>query len=515
MVEEAAESIEIPSANVGRLIGLGGSTIEQIIRSTGCQIEVPKQQDRTKDGKVFVRLSGSADQCRRAAVVIADVVRGGEVEDHAGRAGGAMVIQHNLEGLDRDCWAAWRLVPAEVEHGIRVEMGHRSVRVWAQQGHRLAGTAAEHARASVEAGLAEARELTEIIVDCKIEHEPENVRYDSAIGPLVFQYGVLIHIPRPEDSVVPLRIVGPTQAARDAASLIQARYVKGKSTASVMQLPSQVQGLAGQAAADFQNDSKALEAEYKVKLQCSITVLWISGTNKEAVDCARYTIREMLQFYFPDHFHLRMGYKSGVFSKLREDKSLRALMAKPDCVVAFDDKEGSVWIACEFHAEIQHCIDRVAAKWSSENWEMELSDYSAAMWLLGPKGTGEYLARMQAESGARIMVDPVRQKVSAEGTPGQVRAAESIVRDALARLEQKKTSEADRKPVAKKVLSDHPPHMKAILEKLAELDAKQNHALQQQRIRERELEWGRGLEPTAVAPGRSRSRDRQPDAAAS
>merc|ERR1711935_426109 len=110
----------------------------------------------------------------------------------------------------------------------------------------------------------------------------------------------------------------------------------------------------------------------------------------------------MLEFYYPDSFCLLRGFKKAVIEKLREDTQLRILTARSDCAVSFEPGEGTIWICGKCRSLVQQRIDAVQNKWNAEHWECDLSDYGAAMWLLGPRGTGEFLARIQSESGCNV-----------------------------------------------------------------------------------------------------------------
>ena len=63
------------------------------------------------------------------------------------------------------------------------------------------------------------------------------MKYDPAVFPLIYSHGVLVHVPRPLEGRIPVKIVGPPKAAKDAADMLEARFIKGKSTASVLQAP--------------------------------------------------------------------------------------------------------------------------------------------------------------------------------------------------------------------------------------------------------------------------------------
>lgn len=446
-----------------------------------------------------VQLIGDPGQRKRAAKAILDVVAGGDPEDIAGCAEGTMLLQHGLDNFDKQFWLTWRLVPTEAAYKVSASVSRTNVRLWSEQAHALVGAKAESVQEEVRSAIKEAQELVEIIVNAGVEHDTDYARYDPSVSPLVDRYGVLVHVPRPEDGCIPIKVTGPSEAARDAAALLEAGYVKGKFTASVLQLAGQVQGMEETMAGDFENDLKALEEENKVKVHRSPVLLYIIGNTSDAVAHSRHTIREMLQFYYPDCFHIIRGLKKDVVEKLREDPQLRVLTARPDCAVSFDQRAGEAWICGKCHSLVQQRIDAVQKKWDSEHWEYDLPDYGAAMWLLGPRGTGEYLERIQAESGANVKVSPVERKVWAEGPPAKIKQAERLVLEAMRGLQRKKENEENAPLKPKELLSDVPPHMRNVLAKLAELNEKKRIAENKQRILDRELAWQRERGPDALA----------------
>lgn len=522
--EESPHSVQVPAKAVGMVIGAAGSVLKKLITATGCKIEVPgggRGNNTDENEFVTIQLIGGDVQRRVAAAAITDIASGGDPDDHSGKAQGAMVIKHGLEGFARPSWAAWRLVPTEKEHGVKAEMGKHAVRFWAKGKRALTGEDAAALRASAEAAIALARELVEITVEARLEYDAENaVPFDAAVYPLVCQHGVLVRVQRPEAGVVPIEIVGPAEPARDAAALLEARFVKGKSTASVLQVAGQVQSMDSGMAGDFERDLAALETDSKVKITKSSVLLWVVGANEDAVTEARQILREMLAFYFPDEFLLVKDVKPGAIERLREDEGLRVLTAKPDCAVALDQFEGTVWICGNSSREaVKARIDAVVAQWGEENWEHDLPDFGAAMWLLGPRGSGDYLHRMQSESGAKLKVDPNYLKVYAEGTPPCIAEAKRLVLEAIQKLEDKKRQEEENggpELKVKPLLSDAPPRMKAVLEKLAELNEKKRMQQQAERIKEWEAlrapppQQPAAEEPAAEEPAAARERSRSP-----
>lgn len=503
--EEPPNEVEVPALDVGRIIGHAGSIIKRLIQSTGCKIEVPSGGSK-KEGNVLVQLSGTPEQRRIAAAAIKDICAGGDAADHVGRAQGAMVLQHGLEGFERPSWITWRLVPTERAHNVKVEVGRNAVRLWTTAGRIVTGEAAERAKAEALAAIAEARQLIELTVDCRLDLEAENADKDLALGPLIDQYGVLVRVNRPEGGVVPIKVVGPADPARDVAELIEARYVKGKTATSVLQLPGQVQAMHGQMKTDFETDVRALEEELRVKVECRRSVLSVMGPNAESVYNAKQTLRDMLVFYFPKDFFLLKGLHREAVKSLRADPDLRMIAARADCAIAWDGREGTGWIcgSVESRQDVEKRIDALMKKWCAENWEMDLEDYGQAMWLLGPKGTGDFLQRMQMDSGAKIKVCPNALKVSAQGHPMRVKEAEKLVKDALQKLEEKKKKEEEEGEIikVKPMLTEHKPEMQQLLSRLNELKEKEARDRKKRVIKERDEAWAREqAEWEAANPG--------------
>lgn len=504
-IDDAPDSVEVPALDVGRIIGSNGNIIKRLIQSTGCRIEVPgdRPKENAPNAMVTVRLEGGPDQRRVAAAAILDIVSGGDADDHVARQQGGMILTHGFEDFERKSWVAWRLVPTEKEVGVKTDIGRQTVRLWAR-GRTLTAAEGQRAREEAEAAIAEARLLIELVVDCKLDLEAENAAQEISISPLVDQYGVLIRVNRPENGVVPVKVVGPADAARDAAEILEAKYVKGKATATVLQLPGQVQGMEGNMKQDFQNDVRELEGELKLKVLQRRTVMSIIGSNAESVNNAKKMLRDMLLFYYPADYYLLQGLKHAAIGDLRADEDLRIITTNQECAIAWDRNEGSAWICGpkEPREAAKARIEEFMKKWLSENFEMDLEDYGSAMWLLGPRGTGDYLQRMQAESGARMKVCPINCKVWARGTPLQIKAAEAAVLDALQRLAEKKKLEEEGGVVlkVKPLLAEQPEHMAIILGKLAELNEKARVEKMTRVRKERDASWAAEMAAAANPP---------------
>merc|ERR1712039_340509 len=108
--------------------------------------------------------------------------------------------------------------------------------------------------------------------------------------------------------------------------------------------------------------------------------------------------------------------------------------------------EGSAWICGSERAAVEKRINEVLDIWSAEHWEMDLEDYGVAMWFLGPKGSGEYAARIASESGAKVKVCPNNLKIWVDGKPGAVQQAKRQIMQGLEQLEKKKQEWKDAAP---------------------------------------------------------------------
>lgn len=502
----------VPKEIIGRLIGPNGSTLKRLVQSTGCKIEIPRAaKGEEEPGEVAVQLLGGLEQRRKAAVAVRDMLEGGEAEDHAARADGAMVIKHSLEDHERRSWLAWKLVPTEHEQKIRVDMGRNAVRIWKSgRGPALTGAAAGKVRAAAEAAIAEARELVELNVDVPIENEPENVGFDAAVRGLTEQYGVLLRFQEAEEDKRPVRVWGPAEPARDAALMVEARWVKGKSTSSLLQAPGQVQAMNEEMTNDFNGDIRSLESESSVKVHMGHTVIWISGANAEAVLGAKETLRQMLQFYLPDGFSFNenMGQKEFV-DQLRQDPELRFCAQRPGGAMNLDSQQCQGWLCgeAEYREKIEKRIEAMQKKWATEHWEIELDNYGVAMWLLGPNGTGGWLQRMKTDCGAEMKVCPNALKAWVEGPPSKVEAGKALILEGLEKLEEKRKADEDIsvQEVAtkkqKKVLTEHPPHMQAVLDSLRLLEARELEMKRRARMRDWDNERPPG--PAAAAAARA------------
>jgi len=206
MGEEAPFMVEVPVSGIGAIIGQNGSTIKKLIKATGCKIEVPRreEQSRDEDAKVEIQLAGGAEQRKRAHKAILDVVAGGDPEDIAGVAEGTMILQHGLDNFDKQFWLTWRLVPTEAAYKVSASVSRGNVRLWSEQLWALVGAKAESVQSEVRSAIKEAQELVEIIVNASVEHDTDYARYDPSVSPLVDRYGVLVHVPRPEDGCIPI-----------------------------------------------------------------------------------------------------------------------------------------------------------------------------------------------------------------------------------------------------------------------------------------------------------------------
>lgn len=527
---DAPSTVEIPHSSIGFIIGPNGSNIKRLTKSTRCEIKIPRGIPKPPEGQedttmITISLEGPPAARILAAQAVKDVASGHDTEDFQARADGALLVSHNLEHRDRESWTQWKLTCKEFAFGIRTEIGRKAVRVFSAKG-KLTGDAANKVRAVVDEVIQAAHVLVELEVEALLETDPMNANFDKAVAPLVDQYGVLLHIPLPEDGVVKLKLVGPEEPTRDAALLLEARYAKKKFTASILQASGQVQAMNEEMRGDWDGDMRNLESEYSVKVKESPSIIWVCGDNAEGVENAKRTLLDMLPFYLPSGFHMRSDIPTEAFNDFRKDPGIRGLISQPECAIQWDKIQGTAWICGKHREAVENRLNELMGKWESEHWEQELEDYGVAMWLLGPRGSGDFLRRMKAESGAYIKVCPNALKVWVESdNPQKLLMGKEQVLRGLESLEKKKKADEEGLgpgPKIKEVVSAQPARMQKMMSQLAMLEAIKDAAkrgLPPPKKLLRELAEARGLpsldsldkkeeEEAPVGRERSRSRDR-------
>jgi len=385
--EEAPWSVEVPECQVKFVEGPDGDTLRRLSKALRCEIEVSyrgrkgkgrgrvvhfqgqQQVVEDEDGdegnsktpvKIFIR--GGVKQRLAAAEVLEAVAQGDDPEDLIARAEGGIVFPHELQHPDREAWARWRLLSVGYDHGVRAYMSKRMVRLMPRPGSSLQGEAADKAQVAAEGVIDDAEKLSELSLNARCELEPEDAISDGAVAPLVDQYGVIIRVADEDDNAVSetvaVRVIGPTAPAKDAVEMLSARFIKGKKTASILQVIGQVQAMTTGMAKDFANDVRALEAECKVQVHQGQSVVWITGGSDDAVAEARRTLQEMLQFYLPDACLVLSGLTASAAERLCQDEALGALMARPDCVVSVDEgAECSAWVCGKHLAAVRQRVD--------------------------------------------------------------------------------------------------------------------------------------------------------------
>lgn len=377
--------VEVPESKLKYVVGPEGSTLKRLGTALRCPLEADRprkkrqrevkfqgqtqfvEEDAADEQMVKIFMKGGSKQRLVAIDVIHSVADGDDPEDHAARAEGALVLQHELRHPDRLAWARWRLLSAAHEHGARAHLGLRGMRLFPKAAvGQLAGEAATRAQAAAEAVIAEAGELAELTVDAKDDLEPEDSVSDPALAPLVDQYGVIVRVADQDDNAVEqfmkVRVIGPPQPAQDAVALLRARFVDGKSTGSLLQAIGQVQAMPEAMARDFRCDVQTLEAECKVSVHFGQTILWVVSDIPEAVGSAKGMLRQMLEFYLADSCTLIRNLDAQSIESLFEDRDLGVLMSRPDCAVQIDDIERSVWICGRGCADVRRRIDEVVAQ---------------------------------------------------------------------------------------------------------------------------------------------------------
>lgn len=431
-------TVSVPQDAVGLLIGPQGSNIKRLMRSTGCKIDVPKRGTPAAEGsEITVTLSGDAKAIEKAQKNIKELIETGCIDDIMDGGDGAMIITHNLPTPGTISWAGWRLIGVEHEHNVRAEIGKQAIRIFANDKAGIQGPAAAALKKAAEEVIDTARGLEESIVAVRAELSPDNVKWDAACAPLVEQWGILVEPGKIEGRNV-VSVLGPQAAARDVSALIEAKYVKGKVTSSVLITPTLIEDLPADMAEDFQRDLKALSEEEGVKVTRGAVSLRLTGKDEEAVARTRGTLRDMLAFYLPEKVAFQHSLKPSFLEMIREDNVLKGLRARTDSALALDDNEGSVWACGEAMKIVKEKVDALMKRWEVEHWEMELPHFTDAYWLLGPKGTGECLARMARESGAKMKVCPNAQMVWVDGPGAKVEVAKELVLKALKVLEEKR-----------------------------------------------------------------------------
>merc|ERR1711972_419576 len=130
--------------------------------------------------------------------------------------------------------------------GVSAHVGQVTVRLSVKPGP-LEGELAEKAQSVADTVIREAHELVEIEIDAKNELDPEDAPTHSAILPFADQHGIVVRADDPDDNddsnITKLRFIGLAEAADDVAALLRARFVEGKSVASVLQVHGQVQAM--------------------------------------------------------------------------------------------------------------------------------------------------------------------------------------------------------------------------------------------------------------------------------
>lgn len=346
----APPKIEVPAGAAGVVIGKGGATLKRIVSETGCQIDV-QQRSWSSNGMVAISLNGVAKQRRLAAEAIHLAIDGATIDEISARTKGAIVVPHGLKHPGREEWLVWRMKVVEHRYGLKAVLTKTSVRFDLKAGPLADDLSDERAafKDAVELAVAEAQGLAEETIEAKAAHDPTDARLLAALGPFALQYGVMAKVLKQDEedegsNVVPILVLGPPAAARDAAAMLWMRFVQGRPTAAVLQPPGRVQRMSELMSKDFDNDVRALEEECEVEVTQSEISLWLAGRTDEIVSQGRWTVYEMLQFYVAEDFLLLEGLKKEGLEKLLQDAELRSLALKPDCAIALHCEEGAAWL---------------------------------------------------------------------------------------------------------------------------------------------------------------------------
>lgn len=341
-----SQEVEVPASALPQLLGRNGSTLPRLIAATGCSIEVP-QVWQANGTQVSVRLKGGTKQRRLALEALHIIVDGGGIDDVSAAGKGALVVPHGLNNRGREKWLAWRLRSLEHQHKLKAAISGSSIRITPKEGAASLAEGSERRHivgAALEAAVQEAQALVELDVNAKMDKEPTDEKMTALLSPWVEQYGILVKGLQAEEDVVPVGLLGPPSAARDAAAMLWAAFNQGKATAAVLQVSGRVQQATELQAKDFENDIRSLEEEMEVEVTQTETALWVAGTSQEMVEEARNTIREMMQFYFAEDFFLLEGLNTAGMDKLKQDPELQAHRSVDGCVVSLHSSEGAAWL---------------------------------------------------------------------------------------------------------------------------------------------------------------------------
>jgi len=380
-------SVEVPESKLKLLGGADGSILQRLGRALGCRLEVKQEKGKGKgkglkaisyggqtqylddpdagkrEASVKIFIQGSAEKRRLAAEAILGVANGQDAQEHCALAEGGVIVDHEIIHPDSLAWVRWRLAAVAHDHAVQATVGQKTVVLHAQGGGPLEGGASHAATGAVEAVIAEADKLAEIIVDAKDEFEPEDAPSHGAVQPLVEQYGVMVRVTDPGENevttVMHVRVTGPRDAAEDTAAVLRQVFVQGQATATVLQAPGQVQAMPPSMASQFKSDLQEFESECGVKVHLGKVALWISGDEGEKVGDAIKTLQEMIHFYLPAAAVLLEDLDSALVGSLMEDAAVGALMARPSCVLQVDELERTAWL-CGNIGELQKRVNELA-----------------------------------------------------------------------------------------------------------------------------------------------------------
>lgn len=384
MADKVPWHVEILASQLKFVEGPENTILERIEKATKCKLRVDRPRksqvkaisyggqtqylDNDEDGdgnkSVKVFINGADERRLVAAEVIRGIAEREDAEILCARAEGCITFDHSIVHPDHIAWARWRLLLVCHEHGARAHIGKNTVCLSRKGGGPLEGELADRVEIAAAKVIEEAQKLVEVVVNAKDEYEPEDAASDSAVAPLVDQYGVIVRVCDQDDNAVEefikVRLVGPAEPTKDAATLLHARFVDGKSTASVLQTPDLVQSMPASTAGDLAGDLKELAAECGVQVHQAKTMLWFTGPDSIQVAAAKKMLQEMLQFYLPDSCLFMQDLQPVVLEMLFEDEDIGALMIKPDCVLALDEAQRTAWICGKHNSAVKKRIDHIA-----------------------------------------------------------------------------------------------------------------------------------------------------------
>jgi len=277
----------------------------------------------------------------------------------------ALTFKCNLSDNDKQEWLGWRLQPVEFLHNVRAEINRSGVR-FVNLG-AMDKPKADACRLTAEKAIEEAMKLEKKTVNAKPEKEPDLESCMRTVDELTETYGVMVLVQALKEATddvaehIPLRVIGPPDACRDAAALLWARYVAGSDTGTLLTVANHSEQMSSMSSKDFLGDLKALAEEMQVQVRQTNILFCITGQSAESVKSAKQTLTEMLVFYAPEEFYICKGLEATEIDTLREFPGLRVLTSEPGCMVTFNPDKGEALICGSRRDEVDRCFAEALA----------------------------------------------------------------------------------------------------------------------------------------------------------